>query len=47
LAFKSFDFERTLWMLFQKRFVRTKFDIYVLAKNAVRLESLNRIAKIG
>jgi hypothetical protein len=30
LAFKSFDFERTWWTLFQKRVVRTKFDIYIL-----------------
>jgi hypothetical protein len=29
LAFQSFDFERTWWRLFQKRVVRTKFDIYV------------------
>ena len=29
LAFESFDFERTSWRLFQKRVVRTKFDIYV------------------
>ena len=30
LAFQSFDFERTRWRLFQKRVVRTKFDIYVI-----------------
>jgi hypothetical protein len=30
LAFQPFDFERTWWRLFQKRIVRTKFDIYVL-----------------
>ena len=29
LAFQSFGFERTWWRLFQKRIVRTKFDIYV------------------
>jgi len=29
LEFQSFGFERTWWRLFQKRFVRTKFDIYV------------------
>ena len=29
LAFQSFDFDRTWWRLFQKRVVRTKFDIYV------------------
>jgi hypothetical protein len=29
LAFQSFDFVRTWWRLFQKRVVRTKFDIYV------------------
>ena len=29
LAFHPFDFERTWWKLFQKRIVRTKFDIYV------------------
>ena len=28
LAFQSFDFVRTWWWLFQKRVVRTKFDIY-------------------
>jgi len=32
LAFPSFDFERTWWRLFQKRVVRTKFDIYVFQK---------------
>ena len=30
LPFLPFDFERTWWRLFQKRVVRTKFDIYVL-----------------
>jgi hypothetical protein len=29
LAFQSFDFERTWWMLLQKRVVRTKFNIYI------------------
>ena len=29
MAFQSFGFERTWWKLFQKRVVRTKFDIYV------------------
>jgi len=29
--FQSFDVERTWWRLFQKRLVRTKFDIYVFA----------------
>jgi len=28
LAFQHFGFERTLWRFFQKRVVRTKFDIY-------------------
>jgi hypothetical protein len=28
--FQPFDFERIWWRLFQKRVVRTKFDIYVL-----------------
>jgi hypothetical protein len=28
-AFYSFDFERTWWKLFQKRVVRSKFNIYV------------------
>jgi len=32
LAFQSFDFGRTWWRLFQKRVVRTKFDIYVFIK---------------
>ena len=30
LAAQPFDYERTWWRLFQKRVVRTKFDIYVL-----------------
>jgi hypothetical protein len=30
LSFHAFDVERTWWKLFQKRVVRTKFDIYVL-----------------
>ena len=29
LVFQSFDFERTLWRLFQKRVVSTKLDIHV------------------
>ena len=29
LAFQSVDFEHTCWRLFQKRVVRTKYDIYV------------------
>jgi hypothetical protein len=29
LAFKSFNFERTWWRLFQKRVVRTKYDVHV------------------
>ena len=29
MAFQSFDFERTWWRLFQKRIMRTKFDISV------------------
>jgi hypothetical protein len=29
IDFQSFDFERTWWRFFQKRVVRTKFDIYV------------------
>jgi TRAP-type mannitol/chloroaromatic compound transport system permease small subunit len=28
LAFKYFFFERTWWILFQKRVARTNFDIY-------------------
>jgi len=28
LAFQTFDFEHTWWRLFQKRVVRTKFEIY-------------------
>ena len=32
MAFQSFNFERTLWRLFQKRVVRTKFDIYIFTK---------------
>ena len=33
LAFQPPDLERTWWRLFQKRVVRTKFDIYVFIKN--------------
>ena len=29
LAYQSFDFDRTRCRLFQKRVVRTKFDIYI------------------
>ena len=29
LAFQYSDFERTWWRLFQKRVVRTKFDLYI------------------
>jgi hypothetical protein len=32
LAFQFFDFERTSWRLFQKRLVRTQFDIYVFIR---------------
>jgi hypothetical protein len=35
LAFQFFDFERTWWRLFQKRIVRTKFDIFIV--NILRL----------
>ena len=35
LAFQSFDIDRTWWWLFQKRVVRTKFDIYVFIKTPV------------
>ena len=34
-SFQSFDFERTRWGLFQKRVVRTKFDIYVFIKTVM------------
>ena len=33
LAFQYFDFECTWWKLFQKRVVRTKFDIYVFIQS--------------
>ena len=33
LAFRPFDFEHTWCRFFQKRVVRTKFDIYVFIKN--------------
>jgi hypothetical protein len=29
MTFQSFDFEDTWWRIFQKRVMRTKFDIYV------------------
>ena len=29
MALQSFDFDRTWWMLFQKRALRTKYDTYV------------------
>jgi hypothetical protein len=32
-----FYYERTWWRLFQKRFVRTKFDIYVLIRYSLLL----------
>ena len=35
LAFQSFDIDHILWRLFQKRVVRTKFDIYVFIKTPV------------
>ena len=38
LTFQSFDFERTRWRLFQKRVVRTKFDIYVCIISACSTE---------
>jgi len=38
LAFQSFDFERTWWMLFQKRVVHTKFDMYVCIRIKKRHE---------
>jgi len=36
LAVKHFTFDRTWWTLFQKRVVRTKFDIYVFYYNHLR-----------
>jgi len=33
LAFQYFDIQRTWWRLFQKRVLRTKFDIYVFISN--------------
>ena len=37
LYFQSFDYERALWMLFQKPIVYTKFNIYVFIINKLRL----------
>ena len=37
LAFKSFDFEHTWWSLFQKRVMRTKFDIYIFIITLTRI----------
>ena len=36
MAFQSFNFERTQWRLFQKRVVRTKFDINVFIKTIIK-----------
>ena len=38
LAFQSFDFEHTWWRLFQKRVVRTRFDIYVFIERKILME---------
>ena len=35
LAFQSFDIERAWWRLFQKRVVRTKYDIYVFIETMI------------
>ena len=38
LAFQSFDFEHTWWRLFQKRVVRTRFDICVFIERKILME---------
>ena len=43
LAFQPFNFERTWWRLFQKRVVRTKFDIYVF--NFSQKRPINHVSK--
>jgi hypothetical protein len=42
LAVKSLEFERTRWRLFQKRVVRTKFDIYVFINTHCMVFSLKK-----
>ena len=37
LAFQYFDIARTWWSLFQKRVVRTKFDIYVFINHYIEM----------
>jgi hypothetical protein len=41
LPFQSFDYERTWWRLFQKRAVRTKFDIYVFILSRYLFDSIH------
>ena len=36
-----FDFERNWWRLFQKRVVRTKFDIYVFIYGLIIIKAKN------
>ena len=45
LAFQSLDFDRTWWRLFQKRVVRTKFDIYVFIIQTY-LQSLEAVKEL-
>ena len=45
LAFQSFDFKRTWWKLFQKRVVRTKFDIYVFTTRLSTYYLMPRIVR--
>ena len=40
LTFQFFDFERTWWKLFQKRAVRTTFDIYIFIPANIRRDCL-------
>jgi hypothetical protein len=37
LVFHSFDFERTLWRLFQKCVVYTKLDIYLFLQDKLNV----------
>jgi hypothetical protein len=39
LVFHSFDFERTLWRLFQKCVVYTKLDIYLFLQDKLNVPS--------
>jgi hypothetical protein len=47
LDFKYFGFERTRWRLFQKRVMRTEFDIYVITKHTNNVIEIDLILIFG